>query len=85
MCLIARFFPYSYLGRPLASRPTQAAQKGKIKSWVTTTNSSNNKQMSLLDVWLNYLLPMYLFVQFHEFFVIKNNEWIDFIFLFKQY
>ena len=40
----------TYLGWPLASGPTQAAQKGKIMSWGTKTNSSNNKQMSLLDV-----------------------------------
>ena len=57
MCLIARFFPYSYLGRPLASRPTQAALREK--SWdekqqqiLPTTN-----KCPLLDVrWYNLTL-----------------------------
>ena len=44
---------------PLASRPTQAAQKGKIMSWVTTTNSSNNKQMTLLDVTFSNCDPFF--------------------------
>ena len=63
MCLISRFFPYSCLGRPLASRPTQAVLQEKF--W-------NEKQQQILPT--TYKCPLSDVAKMH----IHHNSQKDF-------
>ena len=54
-------FPLQLLGPAIGFSADPSSSKGKIMSWVTTTNSSNNKQMSLLDVIIRYSLKIWIY------------------------